>query len=361
MKLKKDIFSESLTKTTENEIKKASYSLAMFSANIKRFLPNIPKSEYIQMYKDVFYYQNLSSKEQYDPEYLIKNKIINHSSVDIEDVNINTPTVFATFHLGAYRLLNCYLYERGHKIALIIDESVFMSQQEEMLRVCREELKGKKTSDMVILNVKDRTSIFKLKQLIEKGYVMTVYLDGNTGVNVKNQDFSKGYIPISFLESNIFVKNGVGKLAALLEAQFIPVVSYRDEDDINCMEFFKEIKTIDFITKQDFSIKTIEIAYKKLEEKLLKHPTQWECWLYIHKWFMRDVISPYVNVENICSYFNTDRYTTFLLGEAPFLFDLIDYQSYPIENKLFEAISKNNFKKIGSDLLEELAKKNIII
>lgn len=333
----------------------------MFSANIKRFMPNILKSEYVQMYKDVFYYQNLSSKEQYDQEYLIKNRIINHSSIDIKDININTPTIFATFHLGAYRLLNCYLYEQGYKIALIIDESVFMSQQEEMLRVCREVLKGKDTSDMVILNVKDRTSIFKLKQLIEKGYVMTVYLDGNTGVNVTNQDFSKGYISIPFLESNIFVKNGVGKLASLLEAQFIPVVSYRDKNDVNCMEFFKEIQTDDFATKQEFSIKTIEIAYQKLEEKLLEHPTQWECWLYIHKWFMRDVTSPYRNTENVCSYFNSDRYTTFLLGETPFLFDLIDYQSYPIDNDLFEAISKNNFQKIDSNLLEELTKKNIII
>jgi lauroyl/myristoyl acyltransferase len=361
MKLKKDIFSEKLKNPTENEIKKASYSFAMFSANIKRFMPNIPKSEYTQMYKDVFYYQNLSPKEQSNRDYLIKNRIINNSSIDIDNINIDKPTIFATFHLGAYRLLNCYLYERGHKIALIIDESVFMSQQEEMLRVCREDLKGKDTSDMVILNVKDRTSIFKLKQLIEKGYIMTVYLDGNTGVNVKNQDFSKGYIPIPFLESNIFVKNGVGKLASLLEAQFIPVVSYRDENDINYMEFFKEIQTNDFPTKQEFSIKTIEIAYQKLEEKLLKHPTQWECWLYIHKWFMRDVSTPYISTENMCSYFNSDRYTTFLLGEVPFLFDLFDYQSYPIDNELFEAISKNDFKKIDSNLLEELTQKNIIV
>ena len=76
---------------------------------------------------------------------------------------------------------------------------------------------------------------------------------------------------------------------------------------------------------------------------------------------MRDTSRPFISTQNICTYFNSDRYTTFLLGEAPFLFDLYDYQSYPIENELFDAISKNNFKKIDSNLLEELIQKNIII
>lgn len=360
MQQKKDIYKNQFQNPSEKEIKNASYSFAMFSANIKRYLPSIPVTNHIEMFKEVFYYQKISADEQSDHQYLKTNKIVNHSTVDLRN-NIEKPTVFATFHLGSYRLLNSFLFEQGHKIVLIIDESVFVNQQQEMLRVCREVLIGKESSDMVILNVKDRVSIFKLKQLIEKGYIMTVYLDGNTGVNVRNQDFSKGYIPINFLESTMYVKNGVGKLAALVDAQLIPVVSYRDENDTNHMEFFKELNIDDFKDKQEFSVKTIEIAYNKLQEKLLKYPTQWECWLYIQKWFMRDFSTPFFSDIDILGSFNGDRYTTFQLGDVSFLFDMFDYKSYPIEDELVNAIKANSFKKIDSGLVLELEQKNIII
>jgi len=271
------------------------------------------------------------------------------------------PTIFGTFHLGSYRLLNCYLYEKGFKIVLIIDDSVFENQQEEMLRVCRDVLNGKESSDMVILNVKNRSSIFKLKQLIEKGYVMSVYLDGNTGVNTRSQDFSKSYIPINFLKSNMYVKNGIGKLAALLDAKLIPVVSHRDSNEINHIEFYKEIKSNDYPNKHDFSIKSIEIAYKKLEEKLLKYPTQWECWLYIHKWFMRDYSTPYFSSEHNENKFNQERYTTFSLNESQFLFDMMDYKSFPLKKNLSKSIQENNFQKIDRILRQELIEKNILI
>ncbi|MNQ34495.1 hypothetical protein D3C85_479520 [compost metagenome] len=338
-----------------------SYNYATFSSNIKRFLPSIPSSKYMRMYQEVIYYQKVSGLEQSDSVYLNESKIINHSKVNLEQPILNKTTIFATFHLGSYRLLNCYLYEKGFKVVLIIDESVFVNQQEEMLRVCREELKGKDSSDMIILNVKDRASIFKLKQLIIDGYVMTVYLDGNTGINEKNQDFSKSYITINFLKSNMYVKNGIGKLAALLDAQFIPVVSYRDDKGRNHIEFNPEISNDDFESKQQFAVKTIEIAYNKLEEKLIKYPTQWECWLYIHKWFMRDGVSPYYITQQVENNFNKERYTVFTLNKSSFLFDMFDYRSYPIGSDFLKAIRENDFKKIDPFLFQGLIEKNIVI
>ena len=352
---------ERIFNPTEAERKKASFNLALFSANIKRFLPFVPASDYEELYKKVIYYQKISGREQADTTYLRKSRIIDETTFGVTSASVQDNTIFATFHLGSYRLMNCYLYELGYKIVLIIDDSVFQKQQEEMLRVCKEVLQSKTTSDMVILNIKDRKSIFKLKQFIAEGYVMSVYLDGNSAMMDTQQDFSKSYIGINFFKNQIFVKNGVGKLAALLQAQIVPVVSFRDEPESSTLEFYGEMRQEDFENKEDFAVQSIATAYQKLEERLIHYPEQWECWLYIHKWFMRDTVATYSTPDRIEGYFNKERYTTFTLGDAPFLFDLIDYQSYPIDQELYEALHENTFDTISLDTMRELLSKNIIV
>jgi lauroyl/myristoyl acyltransferase len=357
----KRIYKNQIYNPSQKEIDNASYSLTLFTANIKRFLPGIPPAQYTAMFQEVLYYQKLSGAEQYDREYLRQTQVVNHSSIDLESPPLDTPTIFATFHLGSYRLLNSVLYENGFKIVVIIDETVFLNQQEKLLRSVKSVLKGKSTSDLIILNVNDRTSIFRLKQLLEKGYVMTVYLDGNTGINAKSQDFSKGYIPIDFLDKQIYVKNGIGKLAALLDGRVVPVVSYRDEQELNHVEFYKEIAISDFEDRKAFSVKAIELAYKKLEEKLVQYPTQWECWLYIQKWFKRDYSTPFVQDAATQNRFNDERYSTFVVNESNFIFDLLDYQSFPIDTALANALRENDFAEVDAEIFNTLKEKNIVV
>lgn len=354
-------YKKKLKNATKTEIENASYSFSLFSANINKFLPHIPISEYTKLFQDVLYHKRISGAEQYDMNYLKNNNVINHSSINLELKNISSPTIFASFHLGSYRLLNSYLYELGYKIVIIIDESVFLQQQDDLMNNVKPLLDGTKGSDFVLLNINDRTSIFKLKNYIEQGYIMTVYLDGNTSLNNKSQDFSKGYIPINFLNNNVFVKNGIGKLSALLSATIIPAISFRDKNENNHLEFYKEIQIADFENKQEFSVKSIEIAYKLLEKKLIELPEQWECWMYIEKWFKRDFKTPYKVNKEILNQFNNERYTRFSLNKSNFIFDLFDYQSYPIEQELANSIQENNFSKINKDLKQELQEKNIII
>ena len=75
----------------------------------------------------------------------------------------------------------------GYKIVIIMDEGVIKRQGNQLLKEVKPLLKGTENSDFIILNVMDRTSIFKLKKLISEGYVMSVYLDGNMGINDDNK------------------------------------------------------------------------------------------------------------------------------------------------------------------------------
>lgn len=346
---------------TEFDIVRESYHYVIFCANIKKFFPHFPSEKYREFYQKKYYYQYTSAYEQDSLAYLERTKIINESSFDFKNPNKETNYIFGAFHLGSYRTVVTYLCEQGLKIVLIIDESVFLEQLDSFLHTVKNVLSNDKNSDLIILNVNDRTSIFKLKQLVSQGYTMAVYLDGNTSINSKAQDFSKGYIPISFFGQEIFVKNGVAKLATILNAKIIPSISHRDDYEENTITFYKEISINDFSDKQEFLVKSIENCYKHLENQISIYPYQWECWSYIHKWFPRNQISNYYVSPESISKFNTERYDLYEVNGKHFIFDLLSYQSYPISNEVKQLIVSEKFQDINSSLLTALKNKNILI
>jgi len=294
-------------------------------------------------------------------QYLKNSKIINYSSINLENLKPNSPLIFSSFHFGSFRLFNSVLFELGHKIVIIIDDTIVQKQKDDLLYKVKPLLNAKKSSDFLILSVQDRTSIFKLKKLISEGYIMSVYLDGNNGVNIKKQNFEKGFNKINFLNKEIFVKNGIPKLASLLKAKIIPVLSYRNKNEDSIIEFHKELYATQYQTKQEFIIKSIEKSFSLLEKKIKKHPSQFTSWLTLQDMFLRNYSSSYIKKNIIKGIFNDSRYSIFLLNTSYFIFDLLDYKSYPINQKLANSIKKNNFDNIDLNLKQELIQKNIII
>lgn len=352
---------QKLKKPSQKDKDNTSYKLALFSANIKKFLPHIDKSEYSKLFKEYLYFYWMSGSEQYCMKYLKTTKIINYSTIDLKSLEYEHPLIFSSFHFGSFRLFNSLLFELGHKIVIIIDDTIVKKQKDDLLHNVKPMLTAKEGSDFVILSVQDRSSIFRLKQLISEGYIMSVYLDGNIGIDMKKQDFSKGYITINFLKQEIYVKNGISKLAALLNAKIVPVISFRDNEENSTIEFHSEIGTEKYNDKQDFIINAIRDSYKILEDKIYEHPTQWTSWLTLQNLFMRNYTTTYNQNDTIHNKFNNERYTLFVINESHFLFDLLDYKSYPIHKELAIAISNNNFNKIDNNLHLELQQKNIII
>jgi len=318
---------EKLKNPSQKEIDEKTYSFALFSANIKKFLPLIDKSEYKKLFERFLYFKWSSGLEQYSMEYLNSTKVINNSTIDLTVLNQDNPLIFSSFHFGSFRLFNSILFELGHKIVIIIDDTIVKQQKDDLLFKVKPLLKVKESSDFIILSVQDRTSIFKLKQLISEGYIMTVYLDGNTGVNTKSQDFNKGFMPINFLGQQIYVKNGISKLAALLGAKIVPVISYRDKDEKSIVEFCDVLSAEQYSSRQDFITKSIQDSYKVLENKIIEFPTQWTSWLTIQNLFLRDYSTPFDKNYVPKNKFNDDRYTLFVVNNSCFLFDLFDYQS----------------------------------
>ena len=350
-----------LSNPSQNDIDKMSYQYALFLANMKKFFPLKNNEEYKKFFLDLLYHKWLSGIEQYYVKFLRRSVITNNSSYNLDDLTFDKPLIFTTFHLGSYRLFNSFLFEKGFKIVLIIDESVYIRQQSDILENVKPILDKKDSSDIIILNVKDKSSIFKLKNLISQGYVMSVYLDVNTGLTKDDEEFSKSYITVSLFNNEVFVKNGVGKLATLLNADIIPVISHRDEKEINHIVFYKEITMSDFDNKKEFAVKSIEKVYQIFQEKLAKYPTQWESWLFLHRWIKRNYTTNFNPVTTLKNEFNENRYTFFKVKESYFLFDLFDYKSYPLDTEQYKNLYNRNFTEIDDNQREELILKNVIV
>lgn len=270
LEIEKKNFLKRLNNPDSIDIDNMSYEYSLFVANVKKFLPEIQKEEYRDFFIELLYHKWLSRMEQYDMEVLRNLKVINDSSFNLENPEQTTPLIFATFHMGPFRLFNSYLFENGFKIVLIIDHNVYITQQKELINDVMPLLKNNKNADFIILNVKDRASIFKLKKFISEGYVLSVYLDGNTGLTrTRSNEFDNSFIPINFFNSTIYVKNGIGRLSLLLNTDIIPVISYRDYNESRIIHFNKEIKISDFKDKNAYPIKSIECIYKIFENYLI--------------------------------------------------------------------------------------------
>jgi KDO2-lipid IV(A) lauroyltransferase len=358
LKKKKELYN-TIFKSSEESKKKLMYPFSLFAANIKRFLGNsYTPFELEEAYKNVLLNQRLAGLEQHYRENLLNSKIINKSGIDFNLIaSKNQPIIFTTFHLGSYRLLNSYLYEKGLKNVLIVRGKVFEEQLESIFNEVKPTLKKKEESDIIILDANDRRSIFRIKNLISKGYCLTVYLDGNTGVNDEKGVFTKNHLEIPFLNSKINIKKGIGQLAYLLGADLVPVFSYRDVNQTNNIEFLERVKATDYVGKE-FIEESLQICYKHLENYLLQYPWQWECWTYIHNWIDRNDIN--VSADDNENVLNMNRFLPFYLKNDEYLMNLKTYKILHLKKDGINALKNGNLSMFSLTEIKELKSKLIL-
>ncbi|MCL1969087.1 MAG: hypothetical protein FWF65_05935 [Bacteroidetes bacterium] len=355
---------QKLAHLSNDDIKNASYDFSLFQANIQRFLPKWNIDNFEELFKQFIYSQYLVSIDQNDFNKLNALSVVNYSAFDLLPSHLKEPTIFATFHYGSYRVINSYLLTHGFKVVLIIDGLVYIKQKdaiEKMYLKYKEEAK-KNNSDFIILSVKEPSFIFKLKRLLLEGYVLVVYMDGNSS-SVKEKSFNKGYVEIDFLNSKMNVRNGISVLSLLLKASIIPVMTYWGAHEELEMKFYPSISPNDYSDSKLYVKDSITKIFSILEKDLSINPAPWECWTYMHTWFERNFHLPYeeIDKENLKYEFNRKRYALFFLQDNYYFFDKFAYRAFPIDENLYNLLITNNINKIKSSTLEDLISKNVII
>jgi lauroyl/myristoyl acyltransferase len=353
-----------LSHLSEEDIKNASYYFSLAQANVQRFLPKLDIDNFAELYRQYTYSQFLLRRDQNDFKKLYALSVINNSTFDLLPSNLKEPVIFATFHYGSYRAITSYLLTHGFKVVVIMDGFLYIRQKEEMEKIYSKYVKEGKinNSDFIILSVNDLSIIPQLQRLLLNGYVLVVYIDGNTG-SLKKRDFKKGWIEIDFLNSKINVKIGVAVLSVMLKISIIPVITCWGEREELEMKFYPAISPNNYSNSKLYVKDSMLKLYSILEEHLYKNPATWECWTYMHKWFEINDDFPYeaVDRKNLKYVFNRKRYSLFFLQDKYYFFDKFSYKAFPIDENLHNLIREENINKIESSILEDLINKNVII
>lgn len=336
------------------------YVFSIFAANIKRFLGNsYTVDEIIEAYKYVYFNSRLAYMEGLYRSNLLSANIINPGGIDFDKLKDEKGTkIFATFHQGSYRLLNSFLYEKGFKSVIIVRGDFIKEQIETVLTEIEPTLNKTKNSDVIILDVNQRSAIFKIKQLISEGYFLTAYLDGNSGLNDEKGVLTKNHVKIPFLNSSIFVRKGVAQLAYLLKLDIIPVISSRNIDDSININFLPQIEYNNYKSK-DFIESSLKICFNHLQDFLIKSPWQWECWTYIHKWIDRDDTTSENSIT--MNKLNTSKYLPFYVGTDEFLTNLKTYKILKLKTNSINALESGDLGFFSEEELLELQSRAVLV
>lgn len=347
---------------------KYSINHATSRANILNFLPNKLNEKQLNSFlMDCYYYKGSSMADLDDFSLIDTYNVSTPQHVTDVDIYKAKPTIFATFHMGSYRVINTYLNVKNFKSVLIVDTEVFESQTEHYIDVYTSIQKERSTTGhLVVLNADEQSTFFKLKQLIKEGYSLIVYLDGNMGAGSRNVSENKNLIPISLFGNEIYVRKGIGVLAKLLGAQIVPVISHLDKEKIH-LTFYPEYN----VFSTDDIHNSISYCYNLLEKLLVKFPEQWECWLYMHnwinleKWSIKNDQELEENVNNKTEFkFNKDDYYLVhnSLDNTYFLFENSTYSAYEISYQNFNLLSSEiiSTELINNDLKIELIQRGVL-
>jgi len=339
---------ERIFKPTKQQELNHSKNFALTYVNLHNFYSKkILYNNTRNFYQNIIFHQNLTKLQQANFDTIDNIKLITEAN----SININQEIkseIFATFHLGSYRSLNSFLIKKGVDITLLVDNQSYKKQGAEFISSFEKiNAHYKNGGTLQIIDAEQPSSFRKIMGAINTGSNLVIYLDGNTG-SKKNTD-NKNLLKIPFLNGEIYSRVGVCHLSILLKAKITPVLSYfDDEKETATLHFFDSLDLMEKgMDKVEYVKKTISHIYAIFISFLEKYPSQWEGWLYMHKWIdhnlYRTKYENDLNDKNLDSYLvtNFEELVPFSIGKEYFFINkttylsyIIDYEKYLLLNEL---------------------------
>ena len=323
----------------------------VMSANLQNFLPEVPASEYQEIYMNILLGRALLNEETDRTELIDKVDVHHMDSVLVPE---NLPAVFCTYHLGSYRSIIGLLAKMGIPFVLIVDANTYHKQKDRVKRQVEafHQAYGQTGVHFDMLNAELPNSAMTMMKLLKEGISIVAYIDGNTGgggIFNKNDRFQ---LKIPFLNQEIYSRKGIATISWMSKRPIIPIISYYQKDNIrpNIMfydpvfpnQWNKDPKTyVPEITRK---------LYRILESYLIEYYDQWETWFYLHKYLDSDNLQPEWGEETpvrpsgqkVRFSFNQADFDLFRMERDNYLFNKRTYQTYPIHEELFDILKRIN-------------------
>lgn len=351
---------------TEAEIKEYSSTYAYCCASFHVLLENLENKDYFKSFQKVLLNQATAKYERTNLE--VVDKIDTSFMNKLPDEGF----ILCSFHFSAYQIISPLLIKKNRKYFIVVNNSDSNNQDTiekniKGFKSAKKRYKNTVQENIIHLYTNEKDFVFRARDLLNDGYVMLVFIDGNSGLDGIMKSSNKNLEKISFLQREIFVRKGIPILSYSFKVPIIPIFSIRDQDNQSANIFISDPIIPDLsLSRDQYCNRTIKYLYNLLEQYVKSNPFDWEGWLYIYKWL--DIKS--LQVKNSFSVkkifnsleFNTSKYIKFQINENYFLLDKDTHLSYEIDiityNKLEGILDTTS---ISADDLEELKEMKILI
>lgn len=346
--------------------RKLSASEAFCSASFQVFLPNMNYKDHHKNFMKVFFNSSLAKYER------LNFKLID--TINDEDFvfpNTDKGFIIAGFHYGSYHLISSYLIKNNKKFIVAVNETVAVKKNiiDESNKGLQEYKKAHPSIDIEeiqYLSVQDELFVFKAKELLNEGFILLMFVDGNSGLDGIMKFESKNRVELSFMGQVVKVKYGLPSLSYAFNVPILPVISTRIRKNKMKITSFDLIYPDRSMSREDFSKSSIINIYKILEKVVKANPLEWDGWLYIHRWLDITNLKATENQSNTNKKlkklkFNSKKYAFFSLGENNFLLDKNTHLSYEIDADITDVIFSKNVTKCNRTIIQNCIEKNILI
>jgi lauroyl/myristoyl acyltransferase len=353
------------SKIYDNEEMMGRFNLV--SASLYNFLPQINFKEHEIIFRQIMLHQKDSIINQKNFNSLEKSKIIG-----LELVNNSykvKQSIFCTFHIGSYRLINLFLIKNKVEYTLVVSKKLLEAQGDTFVEFYINQ-NNFKEGGFDVIDADSSTSTMNMIRHLKNGRSLLIYTDGNLGVGIDAKK-SRNTCLISFMSQKIYARSGVAYLSHLLGIPIIRVFSYKNSINEDVIKFEEIICPQNGISKSEYAHFVTSKLYKKAEELITRNPGQWEGWLYLHKIAVVEKENlKCINKSNCTSHvnlsFNEDDFGLFKIGSNCYLFQKCGYKSYYIKEDLYKLLLENikngkSIQNFDKDILQDFVKKRVLI
>lgn len=329
----------------------------IISANLRNLMPEIANVDHPKIIDEVYLNQQWGVCDFNHPD-LVGEINVEGAIPDFNIIRAN-PTIFCSYHFGSYRLIALFLISKKIPFTALIDSQVADNQGEAFadgVRAARLKYNAPEECGKIIDTAKDNF-IFSILKDLRAGKSLLVFIDGNTGVNVK-AGIEEKRAKINFLDSTLECRKGIGYISYLSQISVTPLAMYRTNTWDNNLCFFPKIQPAKSQDRELYTINLLQNLYCILQEIMLKGISQWETWIYIEK-SLTVITDTSVEKAVTCLesrvannlVFNDDRYRLVELEEFGdhhnILFDRFRYNATPISENLKKLFKNLKNKRLS--------------
>ena len=337
--------------------------LALFSANLTNFMPEVAESEHETMFRAMLRSVAFESLDRQVLHLSDCTEFSGHTDLLLPSPQ---PRIFCSFHLGSYRVIANSLIRNGVHLSVLVRQELYAQEMDSFTTYTAQmNEKYGNNSTVNILNAEDPGVLLKIIREFKQGRSLLVYLDGNVGTGASDEKLDL----VPFLGQQINVKKGMTYLSYVSGVPLVPVATHRKADYSNVLCIEEPIYPDKTQSREAFSQQTLRKLFATFGNYVRQYPDQWEAWNYVQNFLpeMPDEspVTTAASYQKPAYHFNATRYVVFDLEQSAVLFDKKQYMTYEISDDLRDYLSERLFIKpqrtLGKAMFRDLVGRQVLV